>query len=225
MEQTALTLEEKIDRLSEQVQYLTGVQECAERRQAARAELMDDVMPIANEAFRLTVDQLEEIQDYVDLADLLRLAKRLMRNTRNLDSMLDQFESMVDLGHTVAPLVGDAFEKTTDVLERAENNGYFTAAKGGAKVVHNVVTSFGEEDIEHLGDNIVLILSVIKDMTQPELLSLIRAIISEGEAEIAQPVNTSLPALLRQLRDPDVRRGFALITRVLGVVGRQTAAK
>jgi uncharacterized protein YjgD (DUF1641 family) len=224
MEQTVLTLEEKIDRLSEQVQYLTGVQECAERRQAARAELFEDAMPIANEAFRLTVEQLEEIQDYVDLTDLLHLAKRLMRNTRNLDAMLDQFESVVDLGHTVAPLVGDAFEKTTNVLEQAEQNGYFTAARGGARVVHSVVTSFGEEDMEQLADNMVLLLGTVKGLTRPEVMRVINAIVAESEAEIAKPVNTSLTALLKQMRDPDVRRGLALTMRLLGVVGKQAAA-
>ncbi len=225
MEQTVLTLEEKIDRLAEQVQYLTDQTECAARRQAARTELFDDAMPIMNEAFRLSVEQLEEVQEYADLSDILRLMKRLMRNTRNLDSMLDQLESVAELGRTVVPLVGGAFEKTTDVLERAEQNGYFTFARGGAKVVNNVVTSFGEEDVAQLGDNIVLILSVIKDMTRPEILSLVRAVISEAEAGVTQPVNTSLPALFKQLRDPDVRRGFGLTMHVLGIVGAQAAKR
>ncbi len=35
---------------------------------------MRDLMPIANDAFRLAVEQLEEVQEYVDLDDLLRLS-------------------------------------------------------------------------------------------------------------------------------------------------------
>ena len=161
MEQTPVTLDQKLDRLAEQVQYLSDQAQCAARRQEARAELLDDATPIINDVFRITTEQLEEVQDYVDLSDLLRLLKRLMRNTRNLDAMLDQLESLSDLGQTVGPLVGDAFDKTTDFLEAAENKGYFTFAKGGVKVMDNVVTSFGEEDLGHLGDNIVLILSLI----------------------------------------------------------------
>ncbi len=225
MEPSLVALDKKLDRLADQVEYLTEQARCAARRQESRAELLDDATPIINDVFRITTEQLEEVQDYVDLSDLLRLLKRMMRNTRNLDAMLDQLESLADLGQTVGPLVGDAFDKTTNLLEAAENKGYFTFAKGGVKVMDNVVTSFGAEDIERLGDNIVLILSVIKDMTQPEILGFIRGIISEGEVEIAQPVNTSLPALLKQMRDPDVRRGFGLTMRVLGVIGAQAAGK
>lgn len=193
MEQTLLTVDQKLDLLADQVQYLTEQAQCAARRQEARAELLDDATPIINDVFRITTEQLEEVQDYVDLSDLLRLLKRLMRNTRNLDAMLDQLESLADLGRTVAPLVGDAFEKTTNLLETAENKGYFA------------------------------LLRLLKDVARPEIVNLARTVISEGEAEITQPIDTSLRALLRQTRDPDVRRGLGLTLRVLGVVGAQAA--
>jgi uncharacterized protein YjgD (DUF1641 family) len=89
------------------------------------------------------------------------------------------------------------------------------------RIMDNVVTSFSEEDVRRLGDNAVLILSVVKDMTQPEIMGLVRNIVSGVEAEVAKPVNTSLPALLGQMRDPAVRRGLALTMRVLRVVGSQ----
>ena len=63
---------------------------------------------------------------------------------------------------------------------------------------------------ERLGENVVLILSVVKDLTQPEIMSLVHNIVSGVEVEVAKPVNTSLPALLGQMRDPNVRRGLAL---------------
>jgi uncharacterized protein YjgD (DUF1641 family) len=225
MEQTLLTADQKLDLLADQVQYLTEQAQCAARRQGSRAELLSDATPIINDVVRITTEQLEEVKDYVDLSDLLRLLKRLMRNTRNLDAMLDQLESLADLGRTVAPLVGDAFEKATDLLETAENKGYFTFARGGAKVMEDTVASLSEEDVEHLGDTIIVLLSLLKDVARPEIVSLARTVISEGEAEITQPIDTSMRALLRQARDPDVRRGLGLTLRVLGVIGAQAAHK
>ena len=96
---------------------------------------MHDVMPIVNDAFRLTVEQLEEVQEYVDLGDLLRLLKRLLRNGRNIDKMLDQLESMMDLVQTVGPLTDSAFEKATDLLQTAEDKGYFGFARGGMQIM------------------------------------------------------------------------------------------
>jgi uncharacterized protein YjgD (DUF1641 family) len=110
-------------------------------------------------------------------------------------------------------------------LQTAEHKGYFGFARGGMQIADNVVTSFSEDDVRKLGDNVVLILNVVKDMTQPEIMSLIRNIVSGVEDEVAKPVNTSLPALLGQMRDPNVRRGLALTMRVLRVVGAQGNGK
>jgi uncharacterized protein YjgD (DUF1641 family) len=217
-------LNQKIDLLTSQVQFLTDQAQRAERERQERAELMHDVMPIANEAFRLATEQLEEVQEYVDLGDLLRLLKRLLRNGRNIDKMLDQLESLMDLAQTVGPLTDSAFEKATDLLQTAEHKGYFSFARGGMQIMDNVVTSFSEEDVRHLGDNVVLILNVVKDMTQPEIMGLVRSIVSDVEVEVAKPVNTSLPALLGQMRDPNVRRGLALTMRFLQVIGAQSQA-
>ena len=34
-----------------------------------------------------------------------------------------------------------------------------------------MVTSFGEDDVAALGDNVVLILNTLKEMTQPEVMT------------------------------------------------------
>lgn len=216
-----MELNQKIDLLTSQVQLLTEQAQRADRERQDRAELIRDVMPIVNDAFRLTVAQLEEVQEYVELDDLLRLLKRLLRNGRNIDRMLDQLESLMDLAQTVGPLADSAFQKATDLLQTAEHKGYFGFVRGGMQIADNVVTSFSEDDVKKLGENIVLILNVVKDLTQPEIMNLIRNIVSGVEDEVAKPVNTSLPALLGQMRDPNVRRGLALTMRVLRVVGSQ----
>jgi len=182
-------------------------------------------MPIVNDAFRLSVEQLEEVQEYVDLADLLRLMKRLLRNGPTFEKLLDQLESIMDLAQTVGPLTDEAFGKAVDVLQFAEHKGYFALARGSMQIADNIVTSFTEEDVRRLGDNVVLILNTVKDMTQPEIMGLVRAIVAQSEVEVAKPVNTSLPALLGQMRDPNVRRGLALSMRIMSVVGAQGSNK
>jgi uncharacterized protein YjgD (DUF1641 family) len=225
MDQALIELNQKIDALTTQVQFLADQALIAERARQERGELMHDVMPIINDAFRMTTEQLEEIQEYVDLADLLRLLKRLLRNGRNLEAMLDQLESLMDLLQTIGPLTDAAFGKAVDVMAEAEQKGYFGFARNGMAIMDNIVTSFTEEDVKHLGDNVVLILNTIKDMTQPQIMSLVRSIVADAEVEVTKPVNTSLPALLGQMRDPNVRRGLGLTMRVLQVIGAQSQAQ
>ena len=221
MDQTLVELNQKIDLLTSQVQFLTEQAQAAERDRQARAELMRDLTPIANEAFRLSVAQLEEVQEYVDLGDLLRLLKRLLRNGRNLDAMLDQMESLMDLVQTLGPLSDQAFEQAVTVLQEAEQKGYFGFARGGMRIADHIVSSFSEEDVQALGDNVVLILNVVKDLTQPQIMSFVRNTVSEVEREIEKPVDISLRSLLRQMNDPAVRRGLAQTLRMLRVIGSQ----
>ena len=223
MEQSLVELNQKLDALTAQVAYLTDQAQMAERQRQERAELMRDLTPIANQAFELTIEQLEEIQEYIDLGDLLRLLKRLLRNGRNLDKMLDQLESLTDLADTMGPLADEMFGKAVDTLAEMEHKGYLVFARGGLQIVDNVVTSFTEEDVRRLGDNIVLVLNTVKDMTQPEILNFVRNTLLIAEREIEKPVDTSLGGLLRQMNDPAVRRGLALTMRVLQVVGAQAA--
>ena len=221
MDQALVELNQKIDLLTSQVQFLTEQAQTAERDRQARAELMRDLTPIANEAFRLSVEQLEEVQEYVDLGDLLRLLKRLLRNGRNLDAMLDQIESLMDLAQTLGPLSDQAFGQVVTVLQEAEQKGYFGFARGGMRIADNIVSSFSEEDVQALGDNVVLILNVVKDMTQPQIMSFVRNMVSEVEHELEKPVDISLRSLLRQMNDPAVRRGLAQTLRVLRIIGSQ----
>jgi len=225
METASAELTAKIDALTAQVEYLSAQARLAERQRQERAELVRDVTPIADQAFHLAIEQLEEVQEYVDLADLLRLLKRLLRNARNLERMLDQLEAVSDLADTLGPLTDQAFEKSVEALAEMECKGYFAFARGGAHILDALVTSFSEEDVRRLGDNIVLIASTIKDLTQPEILLFVRNSLQVAEQEIGKPIDISYGALLRQARDPAVRRGLALTLRVLHVVGTQAEGR
>jgi uncharacterized protein YjgD (DUF1641 family) len=224
MDTDLVELHHKVDRLTEQVAFLADQARLAERQRAERSELVRDLTPIADQAYHMAVEQLEEIQEYVDLGDLLRLLKRLLRNGRNLDRALSQLESLTDLAQTAGPLADEAFARAVDMLSEMERKGYFAAARGGARILDNIVTSFNEEDIQHLGDNIVLILNTVKEMTQPEIMHFVRQTLLVAEEEVQKPVDASLTSLLRQLSDPAVRRGLALTMRVLHVVGAQAGA-
>jgi hypothetical protein len=74
------------------------------------------------------------------------------------------------------------------------------------------MTSFGPDDLEALGDNVVLILETVKEMTQPEIMTMLRRtahLVGEHPDEPAEP--PSVLALARELRDPEVRRGLARV--------------
>ncbi|MCB0238923.1 MAG: hypothetical protein KDH08_09810, partial [Anaerolineae bacterium] len=64
---------------------LTEHMEAQRRRQQEWDDLKTDLTPVAMDLFQVAVEQLNEIEPYVQLEDLLYLVKRLARNTRNIE--------------------------------------------------------------------------------------------------------------------------------------------
>jgi uncharacterized protein YjgD (DUF1641 family) len=204
MDASLQELNQKIDLLTTQVAYLSEQAQLVERQRLERAELVRDITPLANQAFELAVEQLEEVQEYIDLDDLLRLFKRVLRNGRNLEKMLDQLEGLADLVETLSPLADDAFGKAVDIMAGLEAKGYFGFARGGVKLMDNIVSSLSEEELSQIG--------VFSSNT-----------LDEVKREIGRPVDVSYRGLVKQVRDPAVRRGLALTLRVMQVIGNQAA--
>jgi uncharacterized protein YjgD (DUF1641 family) len=217
MDQALIELNQKVDTLTAQVAFLADEARLQQRRRQEWDELKNDLTPVANEVFHLSVRQLDEVEGYVQLEDIIRLFKRLMRNTRTLEQMLDQLESAADLSRELSPLSRDVFLNLMTRLEEMEHKGYFVFLQGGLDIMDEVVSNFSDEDVRQLGDNIVLILQTVKEMTQPEIMTLMRSTASVMREE-EKNGDVSMFGILRQLNDPAVKRGLAKTLTVLKTV-------
>jgi len=209
---TISDLEHKIDELTAQVAFLADEARLNQQRRRRWEELQHDAMPIATEAMSVVERELEDLDVNVD--DLVRLVKHLVRMAPVLDRTLSQVEMYADFAHELVPIGGEAMEAATSKLATFEERGYFGFAKGAVRVADKVVTGFSEDDVEALGDNVVLILETIKDLTQPEVMAALHRMISavqQQQRHIAdEPEEApSLFSIAKQLRDPDIRRGMA----------------
>jgi uncharacterized protein YjgD (DUF1641 family) len=128
--------------------------------------------------------------------------------------MLDQLESLSDLSKELPPLSDDIFLMLMTRLDEMERKGYFTFMQGGMEIFDQVVTNFTEEDVKQLGENIVLILQTVKEMTQPEIMTMMRTTATVMTDEDI-PEKVSMIDIMRQLNDPSVRRGLAKTLNVL----------
>jgi uncharacterized protein YjgD (DUF1641 family) len=207
-------LNQKVDLLNDQIAFLAEEARVEKRRRQEFDELKNDLTPVVSEVYQLSVRQLDEIEGYVQLEDLIRVMKRLARNTRNIEAMLDQLESLSDLSKELPPLSDDIFLMLMTRLDEMERKGYFTFMQGGMEIFDQVVTNFTEEDVKQLGENIVLILQTVKEMTQPEIMTMMRTTATVMTDEDI-PEKVSMIDIMRQLNDPSVRRGLAKTLNVL----------
>lgn len=187
-------------------------------------ELQQDLIPIANHMFRLSIDELAEIGSDFQSEDLLFLGKRLLRDTRLLGELLGRLEATVELVDDLQVVGNQAFRQAIVALDQMERSGYFTFARGGWRIVERIVTEFSEEDVNALGDNIVTILNTVKNLTQPEMMALTNRALGAVQQNPASEQPVSMLALLRELRDPQTRAGLARLINLLKALADQPDA-
>jgi len=216
-------LERKLDTMSGQLDLIAEELREQRLRRQQWDELRSDLSPIAAEAMELASNELEAMQDFVQPEDMLRLLRRILRNTKNVEAGMERYESLMDFLDDAGTLTNEAFVKMLSALEEFEQRGYFEFAKAGLDVVDQVVTTYSKEDVEALGDNVVQMLDIVKNLTQPEMLAVATRMLDvlqrQQAAAVLEP--TEPPgwiALAGQMRDPEVRRGLGRALNTFKVV-------
>ena len=222
---TTASTDERLDRLTEQVQVIADELR-REREQRERwSELVEDLSPVTSQAFAAVSEELEDLSDVVTVETLARFGRTMARSLPTLEALLVQLQVITALSDELVPLASPAVASLTSTLQQLDDKGYFAFARGGAGIVDRVVTSFSEEDVAALGDNVVLILNTVKEMTQPEVMTLLQrtaVTVQEVEDEHVEP--PSMIALLKQMRDPQTRRGLGRVMTMLRSVGEDRPA-
>lgn len=211
-------LEHKIDMLTEQVSVIADEVVAQARRREAMSELTADLVPLATRGFALVSNELDK-QD-ISPEDLKRLLLRVAASAGRLDSLLVQLESLADLAGDASQLGTEAMAVVIERLADFDRKGYFQFMRQAFGIVDAVVENYTEEDVAALGDNVVLILDTVKEMTQPDVMALLQNTASAlhlqaDEVAAGTEEVPTLFGLLRQLRDPQVRLGMQ---RALGML-------
>jgi uncharacterized protein YjgD (DUF1641 family) len=221
MDNDVAQLHEKIDILSSQVAFLTEQAEIQQRRQQDFDELKQDMIPIANHMIKLSIDELAEIDPEFEIEDLFYLVKRILRNVPLILSMFDRFEAVMGITDEVELLGKQVFSTVVENLDQMERTGYFSFAREGFGILEQIVTEFSEDDVKALGDNIVTILTTVRNMTQPEIMALANNAIGAIQEVPPEMETPSILSLFRELSNPKTRRGMSRMIHLLQVLDDQ----
>jgi uncharacterized protein YjgD (DUF1641 family) len=220
MTAVAVTTEERLDAMSAQMDFIV---EELQRQRAAReriSELAETLTPVTKQAMQMATDQLQDMDMSSD--ELVSLLRTFAANVPQMRALLAQLGPLSELAEQVSHLSGPALAKATEVLAVADDKGYFAFARESSKIADRVVTEFTEDDVKALGDNVVTILTAVKEMTQPEVMGLVqRTALSVQDAEDTPMEPPSMFALLKSMRDPQTRRGLAKVMAMLHTVGEE----
>jgi hypothetical protein len=220
-------LEAKIDLLTDRVLFLTEQAEEQARRRAMYEELVAEMSGLSGQAMAFATRELETITLTADLGDTVRLLRRFLEVAPVLERALVVVSQLSDLVADFTPLTGDVMAAATEALAEADDRGYFEFVKAVMGVAEQVMTNFSADDVDLLGDNVVTILEAVREITQPELLALVARMVGavkteQAIVELEAGDPPGMWSLLKQLRDPEVRRGMARALETLRAVSVTT---
>ncbi|HHM01805.1 MAG TPA: DUF1641 domain-containing protein [Caldithrix abyssi] len=205
-------LQQELKSIHEKLDFLTGQLKQQQQYQREMKELKDDLGIISKDMFNAAVTELEDVAPYFDTGDIVHLLKRLLRNVRNLNKMMEHLESAQDLFADLQPLGKQVFDEIMETMNELDRKGYFEFFSEGFKILDTIVTSFSVEDVRHLRENITTIILTIKNLTQPEMLSSVdNALSFFSKMDIDIDHEISMMELFRKMRDPEVKKGMAFM--------------
>jgi len=184
-----------LTQINEKLDTLIVFMEQQQTRNRAMEELRNDMVPIANQLIKLTIDELAEIGTEFRAEDLLFLLKRLLRNTRLLINLVDQLEAVMGFADEAGMLGKQVFNSMVEKLDELEHKGYFQAAGEGMQVLDRVVEELKPGDVQALGDTM---LQSLKSFQEP-----------------APEKAPSMLALIGEMNDPQVRIGLSRMLNVM----------
>ena len=157
------------------------------------------------------------------VAELKAMNGKLDRIQATMDAMTYRVESLEEIREDLWPMIHGAANALNRKLHELEQKGVLAFVTESAKMGEHVASSFTQEDVRLLGDNVVSILKTVRNLTQPEVLEVAdRAAVALRETE-AQPAKKV--GLFKAMRDPEIRRGMGIMLSVLREMGQEGTDK
>jgi uncharacterized protein YjgD (DUF1641 family) len=199
---------QQLDSLSKEISSLSD---------SARSlqELRDELSPRVNEAVKVLIKELAEVEPDCTLEDLGYLLKNVMRSVRNINWSLDQLKSLIDFLRTVEPLLKSSVPQSIYHLDQLEQQGIFQVMSTMLAVMQKIARTYTPEDFEQIGEGLVHLVGVAKKLTSPNALSLLdRAAEIPAKLDLSRAKPVGVFGAVFALRDPDVKQGMGVLLEI-----------
>ena len=206
-------IQSQIDTLDKKLDLILGYVNQQRLNSTVVEDLVSDLGIIGKDMFDSTVVELDKRQIELDPAELTDLAVTFLRNIGNIKLVMNTLEMAVDLSKEVGPIANEVIIDFTKQLNTFEEKGYFAFFKELGPIMDNIVTGFSPKDLRELADSIVSILSIIKEMTQPEVLGTMEnAIKAFNSMETESVPSYSIWRVMKEMNSPEMNKalGFGI---------------
>jgi uncharacterized protein YjgD (DUF1641 family) len=215
-------IQSQIHDINQKLDTLLGYMHEQKLKSAATDDLVADLSLVGKDIYDTAVAELDNYSVEIDPEQLKILTVKLLRNIPTFIRLVDTMESLTDLARDAGPMVNEMFIDFTKKLHELENRGYFSFFRETGRVMDNVITHFTAEDISQLADNIVTILTTIKNFTQPDVLrGLNNAVKVFNSMEMDKIPEYSYWQLMKEMRSPEMKQGIAFMLMFMKNIAKE----
>jgi len=184
-------------------------------------DLVRDLNPIMKQALYVLVKEFKDVEDNFQLEDLLPLAKKFLTNVKNLTWAMESLETIIDMWHTMEPMMKSALHTTVRKLGELEQKGVFRTYEAMLEVRGKVAQVYGPEDIEAMGDSFVTLLGLLKKMSRPEMLALLEKLTDmPANIDLANAKPVGMFGVVGALSDSEVKNGIGVAMEMVKALGK-----
>jgi uncharacterized protein YjgD (DUF1641 family) len=202
-------LEQRIDALDKKMDLILEYVHRQKMNSNMVEDLVSDLSIVGKDAYDSTVKELDMRQVVLEPSELTDLAVSFLRNIGNIKTVLETLEMAVDLGKDVGPIANEMIIDFTKQMNELDKKGYFEFFREIGPVFDNIIKGFTPEDLKELANNIVSILNIVKEMTQPEVLSTMQnAIKAFNSMETESVPSYSVWKLMREMNSPEIKKAL-----------------
>ena len=156
---------QRLDQLEEKIDPIL-------KSRAALDELKADIIPLSNNAVKMLMDELQEIESGFTLEDLSYLAKMTARSVQNFIWALKMMNNIIEFVGDIEPLLKSAVPQIIEHLDGLEQRGVFRIIRAMLDVRAKVADAYSPEDVDNIGDGAVALLALFKKFSDPKALAL-----------------------------------------------------
>lgn len=215
----------KEDLLLERMERMEGQLNTLVKAHEASAELKADLAPLMNSTVRLLIDELGVVESGFQLEDVFTLLKQAMRNLRKFSQAMEMMENLFELWDCLEPLMKSAVPNLINYMDNLERKGVIRTYAAMLEVRAKVAAHYDPEEIAAMSDSFVLLLSMLKKLSDPQMIDFMNRILELPAAVNLRAAKPMGPlGMLSAMGGKEARQGLGVameLTKALGKLGQQ----
>jgi uncharacterized protein YjgD (DUF1641 family) len=205
---------ERLDRIETQLAPLV------ETASSVR-ELRDDLIPLSAQAFRLLINELEDIESSFQLEDLLAMIKTVMRSVKTITFSLQQLQNIVDFVTTIEPLLRSSVPQMINYLDDLEQRGVLRMFTAMLDIRAKIASAYTAEDIDKIGDGAVALLGLAQKLSHPQAIAFLEKVAEvPGHVDLSQSKDIGPFGLISAASSKEVKQGLGVMMELTKAMGK-----